>query len=369
MTDYSGLCRQILDVALQVRRGERIWVSGWDHTTGLVSKLAEESRRRGCKAVSTIKEEATWFRSLRSGPVSSLDRLSPEQRAPLDETDSYIFTLGPRHPVDWRMIPKSRRGLATIWFLEENSFAEEWRSVARRRNIKMLGIEATLATRERANALGVDFGNYAETMYAGCLADPRQMAERAKRLSSVLRKSGEVRVSTPAGTNLSFRLDERGVEVSQGKVSNNQRRSGRPIFLPAGAVGTTVDEKSANGVIVYDKPIRARSGTIENLRLLVEDGRVREFSASRNAEAFREYLGESGGDSDRFAFVGFGLNPRLRPGYTQDDKVLGLIELNFGENVSRGGKNRGSGNFWGAVSKASVTAGGRTIMKAGRLLV
>jgi leucyl aminopeptidase (aminopeptidase T) len=305
---------------------------------------------------------------MKSGPSAKLERLTPKQKAILDEIDSYIFTLGPKHPVDWGKIPAKRHHLATIWLLEQNRFAKEWRSLAAKRGIKMLGIEATLATEERAKALGIDLGNYAESMYAGCLADSHQMAKLANKVSSVLGRRATVKLTTPGGTDLRFSLDDRPIETSDGIVSEEDTQKGRPVFLPAGGVGTTVDEESAEGTIYFDQPIRTWKGIIRGLRLQVKNGKVMSHTAMGKADVFGEFLDVNAGDAGRLAFVGFGLNPLLKPGYTQDDKVLGSIELNFGENESRGGKNRGAGSFWGAVSNADVSVGGRLVMKMGKLL-
>jgi len=367
--DYSLLSHQILDTSLQVKRGERIWINSWDHTSDLVSHLASECQKRECEVLVTSQSERAWLQSLQRGPTRILERLTQEARGRLKETDSYIFTLGPRHPIDWAKIPKKRRHLATIWLLEQNNFVKEWKSIASRRRVKMLGIEATLATKERAKVLGIDYRRYSGTMYTGCMADCRELARKGKKLLSILNGKGEAHVSTPSGTDLRFNLDRRPVEVSDGLVTDEEAKHGRVVFLPAGAAGVTVDEESAQGRIIYDNPIRTWRGTIEKLTLQVEDGRIISYTASEGLSAFKGDLGNEEGDGDRFAFIGFGLNPLLKLGYTQDDKVLGAMELNFGENESRGGKNKGGGNFWGAVSEATVAIGGRAVMREGKLLV
>jgi leucyl aminopeptidase (aminopeptidase T) len=367
--DYGPLCSQILDVSLGVQSGQRVWVNGWDHTTGFVTHLKRECQKRKCRVVTTIQSEDSWLDSIKRGPTAWLERPSPKQRATLDQIDSYVFTLGPGHEIDWGTISPKRRHLATIWLLEQNRFAKEWRSIAAKRGIKMLGVEATLATEERAKALGMDFANYAGSMYAGCIADSRQMSKMANRVASVLRKGTICRIMSPGGTDLRFALDDRSIEKSDGIVSERDTREGRPVFLPSGGVGTTVDEDSAEGTIYYDQPIRTWKGVIRGLRLSVKGGKVVSHTGSGRVEVFREFLEAHPREAGRFAFLGFGLNPLLKPSYTQDDKVLGLIELNFGENRSRGGKNGGTGNFWGTVSSANVTIGTSRIMKIGKLII
>ncbi|MDV3294132.1 MAG: aminopeptidase [Nitrososphaerales archaeon] len=367
--DYNILSRQVLETSLGVRRGDKVWINSWDHTVGLANNLSSECRRRGCEATVTVQQESEWVSSIVAGPTRLLRELSPQQSALLGESDHYVFTLGPKHPVKWASIPERRRKFATIWFLEQNEFVKEWKSIATRRRVKMIGIEATLATKERARALGIDYRIYLETVFAGCIIDSHELGRRSKELASILGGRGVVRLTTPGGTDLRFDLDKRPVERSDGLVTEEDARKGRVVFLPAGATGTTVDEESAEGTIVYDNPIRMSNGTIEELTFQVRDGRVTKSAASRGLSVFKEYLSGEQGDGDRFAFFGFGLNPRLRLGCTQDDKVLGAVELNFGENQTRGGNNEGSRNFWGTVNGATVSVEGREIMRRGKLLV
>ena len=93
------------------------------------------------------------------------------------------------------------------------------------------------------------------------------------------------------------------------------------------------------------------------------------MSAERNQKVFERYLNEGKGDVDRFGFFGLGLNPNLRYGFTQDDKVLGSVEVNFGDNKGRGGKNNASAGWWACVSGATVTIDGTQVLENGRLLV
>jgi len=72
---------------------------------------------------------------------------------------------------------------------------------------------------------------------------------------------------------------------------------------------------------------------------------------------------------DRLAFFGFGLNPNLRHGFTQDDKVLGGVTIGFGDNSDKEGKNKADRGFWASMTGATVTIGNRRVMKDGKLLV
>ncbi len=369
MVNISELAHQVLDVCTFLKPGERVWINSWDHTIDLASGLAWECEKRGCPVVVTLQPEDLWLRSLIEAPLGVVDGLSPHQAALLQETDVYIYTLGPRNPIPWDRIPEDRHKLVTLWFFERNRFVEQWKAIARRRKVRMVGIEATLATPERARVLGLDYEEWNRVMFDGCLADYRQVEKRGNPLLPLLSGDGEVHITTPHGTDFHFRLDRRSADFSWGLATLEKAEKGEAVHLPAGAVELTADEQSAEGTVVFDPPVRTRDGTIEQLTVDMEQGRVVHLSAEAGQQIFERYLTEGNGDIDRFGFFGFGLNPGLRHGFTQDDKVLGSVTVGFGDNEDKGGRNRASGHWWACMSGAAVTIGGRLVLKDGNLLV
>ncbi len=337
--DRQALARQLLDVCLEVKPGEHVWIHSWDHAIELASQLAWECRKRGCDILTTIQQEHLWLRSIMEAPVKGLDRLPEQMAAALEKTDVYIYTLGPSKPVPWDKVPKERRKLVTRWFLEDNNFVKAWKTIARAKGIRMLGIEATLATPETAKVLGLDYRAWRRIMFAGCMVDYHAIAERARRLAEIISGEGLVRVTTPHGTDFRFRLDRRPVDIGHGLADAERIREGQ-------------------------------EGRIERLTLRVKNGRIAQHSAASNSNAFGRWVKKGSGAVDRFGFFGFGLNPRLRHGFTQDDKVLGGVTIGFGDNSDKAGKNKAGGRgFWASMTGATVTLDGRVIMRAGRLSV
>ncbi len=367
--DYSTLSQRVLDVSLGLKPGERVWINSWDHTLDLASSLAWECEKRNCEVVLTVQPEDLWLRTITEAPLELVDRLSPYQAALLEQTDVYIYTQGPRSPDFWNRIPEDRHGLVTLWFFEKNRFVEQWKSIARRRKVRMLSIEATLATPERAKALGLDFEEWSRVMFDGCMADYSEVARRGERLLPVMAGEGDVHITTPHGTDFRFRLAKRPVDFSWGLATDEKAERGEAVHLPAGGAEVSVDEQSGEGTVVFDIPIRTREGTIDQLTLEIENGRITHFSAGSKALAFERYLTEGKGDVDRLAFFGFGLNPSLHPGFTQDDKVLGCVTVGFGDNADKGGMNRADGHWWACMSSPSVTVGNRQILDVGNLQV
>jgi leucyl aminopeptidase (aminopeptidase T) len=370
--NQTQFARQVLDTCLRLRTGDRVWINSWDHTLEIASGLAWECEKRGYSVLTTIQHEKLWLRNLIEG--SPADRLSDHQKALLEKTDVYIYTMGPREPVPWDLIPEKNREAITLWFLENNTFVEEWKAIAIPRRVRMLGIEATLATPERAKLLGLNWEEWRNVMLEGCLADHAEVARRAQKLAGLLGGNEEVRVSTSYGTDLKFRLDNRPLDIGDGLSIDERAAEGRAIFLPTGGIEASADEESAEGTVVFDSPryyswVLRGGGPVEMLTVKLEKGRVVGFQAKSRAEVFEQYLKTGKGDVNRFAFFGFGLNPNLRPGFTQDDKVLGCFTVGFGRNSDKAGKNRGDTGYWASMTKATVKIGGRTVMRDGNLLI
>jgi leucyl aminopeptidase (aminopeptidase T) len=305
-------------------------------------------------------------------PLELVDNLPAHFVAALEETDIYIYTLGPRKPIPWDKIPAERRKSVSVWLdtrYDKSRFAEQWAIVARKKRVKMLAIEATLATQERAEEMGLDLEEWRRVMFEGCTADPKEMASHGGRLEPLMSGEGQVHVTTPFGTDLRFRLDKRPLDYSYGLATEERAERGEVLFLPTGGIEVSAAEDSAEGRIVYDTSIRSGKGRVEGLTFQVAQGQIKQFSARSGKEIFERYLKEGTGDENRFAYFGIGLNPKLRYGFTQDDKVLGSTILGFGHSSSKGGKNIASGQWWASMTKATITINGQRVMEDGRLLV
>ena len=366
----SRLATEVFDNCLGIESGDRVWIKSWDHALDLAKTLASECARRSCPYMLSVRHEDVWLKSIMHGSKKQLGIVTPQEEAVLKESDFYVFTMGPRSPVPWTSIPKEKRGEVSVWLdtrYDKSAYARRWARIAKTRRVKMLAIEATLSTPERAKALGLNSSEWCRVMLQGCLVDHIVIARRAKKLARVLSRRSRVTVTSRAGTRLSFDLDRRPIGVSDGVSTAQMAEEGRIVFLPAGAVETSVDEKSGAGIVVFDAPVRVGSRIVRNLRMIVNDGRIIRHTAAQGSEAFEEYLKQGGTNAGRFSYFGFGLNPNLKHGFTQDDKVLGGLTLGFGNNKSMGGKNLAKDQWWASLIGATVTMEDYLMLDRGRL--
>jgi len=182
-------------------------------------------------------------------------------------------------------------------------------------------------------------------------------------------RSGEVRVITPQGTDLRFRLGDRPVTKQNGDASAEtikkaRNRIDREIELPAGAIRVAPIEESVNGRIVI--PGARIAGTrISNIRLQFTNGKITDATASSNEAALRAYLNETSG-LRQFREFALGFNPKLHapmgsPWVAYYGYGAGMVRLSLGDNTELGGTVRGGGVHWFFFPGAEITVNGKSI--------
>ncbi len=217
-----------------------------------------------------------------------------------------------------------------------------------------------------------------DSVYQNALdIDYNALAAAQGRAIAALR-SGTVRVRTPAGTDLSFRLGDRPFNKQNGDASPERMqearvRLDREIELPAGVVRVAPMEETVNGRIVIP---RARFGekTARNLRLEIKSGVVVGVAADENLAAVETALNTGGEAARRFREFALGFNPKLQ--MISHSSLLpyygygaGVVRLSLGGNQELGGSVRGDFVRWFFFPDATVEVEGRTLVREGKLVL
>ncbi|HZB25558.1 MAG TPA: hypothetical protein VE379_05475 [Vicinamibacterales bacterium] len=164
-------------------------------------------------------------------------------------------------------------------------------------------------------------------------------------------RAAAVRVTTPAGTDLTFAIGDRPFSRQDGdgsrrRVARARVRVDRHIELPAGVIRVAPIEESVRGTLVLP-----RSGA----RYVFSRGIA---SDAQGTVRFRELgmgfnraLAAPGG-LDLVPYYGYG---------------AGVVRLSLGDNEEIGGQVRGDPVRWFFFTDATVTAGDHRIVNRGRL--
>lgn len=179
----------------------------------------------------------------------------------------------------------------------------------------------------------------------GCTADYAQIARDAEPLNRVLTEGRWMRVTTPAGTDLSFSIEGRLA------ISNTGVAAGRPGLailaggFPDGVVHLSPVEGTGNGRLVADVSIHGIGTLTEPVSLEVRDGWADgNPRGGRQADELRELIARYGdeGSWNCPAQVGLGINPAclVRDNIKEHKKKLGHCTVAIGGNLDIGGTER-----------------------------
>ncbi|MBN2288548.1 MAG: aminopeptidase, partial [Candidatus Glassbacteria bacterium] len=202
-----------------------------------------------------------------------------------------------------------------------------------------------------------------------CLnADYNKIAALSERVAKVMSAGSRARVTSPAGTDVSFSIEGRTAHADTGLV----HKPGDISNLPAGEAYLAPVEDTAAGTVVFEAAV-AGLGKLgnEKIRLGIEDGYAVEITGGPLAAKLESIVEPYGRDGFNLAELGIGTNDKARISglILEDEKILGTVHLALGDNKSMGGRIGVSSHLDGLVLEPSVWIDDKLIMEGGRLLV
>lgn len=226
--------------------------------------------------------------------------------------------------------------------------------------------------RREASAKGIRIATFPgitkDVMIRGMNANYKRIAALSIKLKEILEKGKFIRVTAPAGTDISFSIEGRTAYASKG-LFHAKGESGN---LPTGETYLAPVEGTANGVFVVDGSM-AGLGLIKNanIRIEVENGYATKISGGSLATKLRKMLDAVGKEARNIAEFGIGTNDsaKLSGVLLEDEKVMGTIHIALGNNVSMGGSVNVPIHLDGVVKKPTVWLDDKLLMKDGKLLV
>lgn len=188
-----------------------------------------------------------------------------------------------------------------------------------------------------ANVAGTRFASlphFDPAMFFTSMAvDWQSLAERTARLAAAMNQGVVIRLSTPAGTHLTFSIEGRHAASDDGLLT----KPGSFGNLPAGEVYLAPLEGTAEGVLVTEyAPTRKLTSP---LSLEIRGGEVVTITGD---DPHRHWLERKFAESDQnrnIAELGIGTNDRAtRPdNVLEAEKILGTVHIALGDNSGFGG--------------------------------
>jgi leucyl aminopeptidase (aminopeptidase T) len=314
MPDLGPAVRTVVNRCLAVKPGEEVLVVADPGTRTIGEALRDEARTAGADAVLAIMDERE-----------------------IDGTEPPRVVAGALAASDVFIAPTTR------------------------------SISHTVA-RKRANeagARGATMPGVTEDMLARMMAgDFDEMAARSKQVADLLTEANEARVTCPRGTDFTLDLSGRkgmaddGILTQPGVFGNLP--SGEGFIAPLGGEGQIVVAGTLASAGIGEEPATL---AVSGGQLLSAEGGL--------GPRFIELLRAHGEKGTNLAELGVGTNERaqLTGEVLEDEKILGTVHVAFGASAGIGGTVTVPIHLDVVVLDATLDAGGRRVLDAGRYLL
>lgn len=334
---YDAMAARMV-AALQVAPGERVLLRVDPNNMAALAPLVQKALEARGAVVDT----------LRYGPV-------PDFEARLARTDVYVWLPAP----------------ATATPPDQALMLQRWIDNGEGRELHFHWIDGT----RDVDGLPATHTPAYDRVYVDALdVDYRQLALRMDQAIQRLR-TGEARVTTPAGTDIRFRVGDRPFNKQDGDASKAHARTGRIRIdrhteLPAGILRVAPLEETVTGVLVLPSARFGNERAVD-VRLEFQKGRVTSARARSGSDALQAFL-KSDPAASRFREFCLGFNPRLvvPPGESALPYYgygSGVVRMSLGDNSELGGNVRGNVVRWLFFPGATVRVGSEVIVRDGKL--
>ena len=226
---------------------------------------------------------------------------------------------------------------------------------------------AAKAAAQRAGARGVFNAPYrADAWRTGAMtADFVAIRHRAEVLAGLWRRTREVRITSPAGTDLRAAVTGR---EPMAWLTGICRNPGEVSALPGGEVSLPPLEGTTHGVVVWER-VASDLGALEApVTITIRAGRAVAIEGGPSAARLRAIVA-SVVDADNIGEIGIGLNPEARIGdeITEAKKAFGTVHVALGDSANEyGGLVECDVHLDGLVMSPTIEFDGVAVVVDGR---
>jgi leucyl aminopeptidase (aminopeptidase T) len=223
-----------------------------------------------------------------------------------------------------------------------------------------------------AKRLGKTQTELASVFWKAAAVSPDLIRSKGNALKAALASARRVTLSSANGTDIAFGLAVEKSFVSDGIITSDKVQQGHAAtftWLPAGELLIPVAAGTAEGRIVVDKLVY-EGITVESLVLTFSKGALTSMTAKSGLDALKSLYDASSGGKDQFSFIDLGLNPEATLPTNTGHIVWmapGGVTIGLGDNTLWGGTNTSSLVLPAALTAATLSADGRTLIENGTL--
>lgn len=222
--------------------------------------------------------------------------------------------------------------------------------------IKLIHAEAGKHQTRLAHCPGITMDMLTEGALALTTSEHRQMQAFAEKLLKKMENVTKIEITTPAGTNLTFNVEDRAF-FTDTKIDWETLKW---MNLPTGEVIVAPVENSLNGTLVCDVAIGGVGSLKTPLTINAQNGRVQQTRS--DDVSVKKRVDESLATDAMASVVGefaFGINPKARvvEEFLETEKIKGTVHIAFGDNTDfPSGQNNSANHMDFLMDKPTVKA-------------
>ncbi len=357
------LARSVLTRRLNLRPKENVTIEAYPSSLRWATGFVREARRLGARPVLHYEDEASYWQAVDTGKAALLGAPGEHEWAALENTDVYIYFWGPEDTARRDRLPDRVQSQLT-------AFNGRWYEVAKKSGVR--GARMTIARVTEANARrwGVSPRAWMNEVMAASLRDPATLRRDAERVRRALANGRSLRLTHPNGTDLTLALAKRPVHVTIGEVTPASLKApfGMMANVPDGCVYVAVDESTADGTFVANRPTARNGSALRGGRWTFENGRLREFQFSEGGAKFGSEYRSAAPGKDRPALIEVGLDPSVRYAPMLEEAEAGAVTVGVGRNVGFGGKTKGDFLAYITLGGGELSVDGRPLVRRGKVV-
>ncbi|MBW1768994.1 MAG: aminopeptidase [Deltaproteobacteria bacterium] len=198
--------------------------------------------------------------------------------------------------------------------------------------------------------------------------DFKEVREITARVAKVLNETSEIKVTSPAGTDVTLSVAGRRFFTLDGYFQDEMGFAA----LPGGECPASPLEGTTNGSIVIDYSMDSIGRLSQPLVFTVKAGRVISVTGLPEESDTIERLFEKDENARNIAEFAIGTNPRARliGNLAEDKKLLGTVHFAIGDNRSLGGVVEANIHLDGLMLGPTVVADNyKVLVKNGNLMI
>ncbi|MFX1418244.1 MAG: aminopeptidase [Promethearchaeota archaeon] len=364
---YEKLAKLAINFAVDVKKGERIFITGPSLAKDLFLAMYVEIIKAGGFPLLNPQIEGTQELFYKYASQEHLEYVDPIQKAILSEFDGYIVIFGDYNTrklssVDPQLISKCQGSPAN---------REIWEILMKRMSTDELKYLALpFPCNSFAQEANMDLFSYFEFVQKALYLDKEdpvkewlELEKKHKIICDYLNKTEKVQV-IGEDTDLTMSFKDR-IWINYSGHKN----------LPDGEVASAPVEDSVNGHIRFTYPGIYQGNEIQNIYLEFKDGKVINSSADKGEELLKEILKIENADViGEFAIgTNYGIT-QFTKNMLFDEKIGGTIHCALGSGIGEAGSKNQAGIHWDILKNmklpdSKILADDKVIYEEGKWII